>query len=387
MTTTTMTSVNGIDIEALAQATDAMKKTPRLAALQFRSVTDWKDGAVSVTTFAGYAKGETGVTRSKPHTLAADEPPALLGTGTQVGPTGHLLHALSHSLAVTIAYFGAERGVEINSLRIDADGTLDLQGLLGLDDRIRPGFKHIHVDVNVDSRSAPDAVRDLVEYAQGRAPIVAAVTQATNVEWAFDINATDSGPDEGAVRHGVNAANLVATVQAIQQTPVLGQCRFYNKSEWLGGARVASVSPGFDQAQGALLVRHRDPAPKGYTGDEPPVIGDDSGPAAAEALLQAMAGCLSVTTSYHAAARGIRLEALRVEWDGDVDAQGFADLDDRVSPGFERIRGRIAIRAGGATRDELEAFLRFTIAHSPMIDSVRKPVHVTYALTLNGRSI
>jgi hypothetical protein len=68
MTTTTMTSVNGIDIEALAQATDAMKMTPRLAALQFRSVTDWKDGAVSVTTFAGYAKGETGVTRSKPHT-------------------------------------------------------------------------------------------------------------------------------------------------------------------------------------------------------------------------------------------------------------------------------------------------------------------------------
>jgi hypothetical protein len=114
MTTTTMTSVNGIDIEALAQPTDAMKKTPRLAALQFRSVTDWKDGAVSVTTFAGYAKGETGVTRSKPHTLAADEPPALLGTGTQVGPTGHLLHALSHSLAVTIA--NTQRTVDIATM-------------------------------------------------------------------------------------------------------------------------------------------------------------------------------------------------------------------------------------------------------------------------------
>lgn len=141
--TTTLTSTNTMDVDALAQATAAMRETPALARLEFHSATDWKDGAVAVTTFAGYTKGGTEVKRPNPHVLGSDEPPALLGTGTQVGPTGHLLHALSQSIAVAIVYFGAERGVEITSLRIDAEGRLDLHGLLGLNERVRPGFKHI----------------------------------------------------------------------------------------------------------------------------------------------------------------------------------------------------------------------------------------------------
>jgi uncharacterized OsmC-like protein len=236
----------------------------------------------------------------------------------------------------------------------------------------------------VESPDAAESVRALVDYAQGRSPIWNTLAQPVSIEWTFDIDATDAPPDTSDVRHGVNTASLIATVQAVQQMPVLARCRFYTSSEWLGDARVRSASPGFDQAEGSLLLEHRDTQPKGYTGDcVRELLGTDAGVAPEEALLQAMAGCVSVTTSYHAAARGIRLDAFDVEFEGDVDMQGFGDLDDRVTPGYQQIRGRIYIRAG-APEAALREFLDFTTAHSPMCDSVAQPVQLTSSLICNG---
>jgi uncharacterized OsmC-like protein len=382
----TMTEIkDGVDVQALDQAVAAMAEDPAVAAFQFRSSTRWLGGAVAASTFAGYVRDGIYVARPEAHELASDEPPALLGTGTQVGPTGHLIHSLSHSLAVAMVYFAAKRGVTIDALRVDAEGTLDLQGLLGLDERVKPGFRQIHLTVHVESPDSTDRVQRLLEYAQSRSRIWNTLAQPVPVRWTYDIEVTEPRPEEEGVRHGVNMANLVATVQAVQQAPVLARCRFYTNSVWLGGARVWSINPGFDQAEGDLLIEHRDAEPKGYVGDElRELAGTDTGVCPEEALLQAVAGCVSVTTSYHAAARGIRLEAFDVELEADVDMQGFAGLDDRVTPGYQGVRGRIFIKAG-ASEAQLREFLDFTTAHSPMCNSVAQPVHLTSTLKCGGR--
>ncbi|HEY8549012.1 MAG TPA: OsmC family protein [Vicinamibacterales bacterium] len=377
--------INGVDVEAFERLLETLKNDPRTAAFQFRSSTKWKDGAVVASTFAGYRRDGLHIARPVAHTLASDEPPALLGTGTAVGPTGHLLHALSHSLAVAMVYYGAAQGIEIEALNIDAEGTLDLQGLLGLDERVKPGFKQIHLNVRVDSPCPPERIRRLLQYAQGRSPVWQTVSQPVSIDWRFDIDATDAPADTGDVRHGVDMNRLTATVAAIQESPVLARCRFYTSAEWQGGAQVKSTNPGFDQAEGPLLIEHRDTEPKGYLGDQvPELLGSDKGVAPEEALLQAMAGCVSVTTSYHAAARGIRLEAFDVDFESDVDMQGFGDLDDRVIPGFQQVRGRVYIKAGGSEQ-ALRELLEFTTAHSPMCNSVAKPVQITCSLTCNGQ--
>jgi uncharacterized OsmC-like protein len=364
-----------------------MKSDPNVSAFQFRSSSRWLGGAVIASTFAGYKQDGIYVARETPHELAGDEPVALLGTGTTVSPTGHLLHALSQSLAVTIAYYGSVRGVQIDALRIDVEGKLDLQGLLGLNEKVKPGFKSIHVTVRVDSPNSSDDVYGLFRYAQGRSPIAATIAQPVNVDWTFEIEESAAVPQDGETRHGVNVKNLVATVGAIQENPVLAKCNFLGTSEWLGGARVKSSSPGFDQAEGSQIIRHRDPEPKGYTGDEPePLGGTDSAPSSAESLLQSMANCVTVTTSYHAAARGISLEAFEVDFEGNMDMRGFADIDDTVSPGYQNIRGCVYVKAGAARKD-IEEFMKFTTAHSPMCDSVVRPVQLTCSLVHNGQYV
>ncbi len=388
MTLSVMEAAKGTEALAFDETIAAMKDNPGTAAFQFRSRSQWKQGAVVVSTFDGYARDGADVARRTPHTLGADEPPALLGTGTEVGPTGHLLHALSHLLVVTMVQFAAVRRVELHSLEVDAWGTLDLQGLLGLDERVMPGFKQIHLDVRVDSPSGPPArVCDVLEYALARSPVANTITHPVPIDWLFDVDTVEGAPDTGEIRHGVNIADLTAAVTAIQAQPVLGRCRFYTSSEWLGGARVRSSSPGFDQAEGVLLIEHRDPQPKGYTGDYvPELLGTDTSVMPEEALLKAMASCLSVTTSYHAAARGIRLEALDVDLEGHFDMRGLADVDDRVSPGCQQFVARVAARAGG-TLEGLRDLVTFATSHSPMCNSVARPVALAASLTCNGQPV
>ena len=80
--------------------------------------------------------------------------------------------------------------------------------------------------------------------------------------------------------------------------------------------------------------------------DEPPVLlGENQAPNTAEYVLHALAACLGGTMVYHAAARGIVLDALECTIEGDVDLAGFLGLDETVRPGFQQIR--VAFKASG----------------------------------------
>lgn len=373
-------TINGVDLAALGAVIGRFTADPATAAFEFRSSTTWKGGAEVESTFTGHRQGGVDATRERPHHLGGDEPVELLGAGRHVGPSGHLLHAASHCLTVTTAYHGAARGVRIDGLRVEASGALDLQGFLGLADRVRPGFKHIHLAVHIDSPNPTEEVEALLRYTSGRSPICTTLQQPVEVTWEFEVEGADPSPDLAPVRHGVDYAALAGTIAAVEATPALARCNFHSRTEWLGGAKMRSEHPGFDQGEGAGLMRHRDPRPQGYVGDEPTqLLGGDSGPSPSETLLHAMANCVSVTASYHAAARGLRLEGFEVELAGDMDLQGFADLDDRVSPGYQRIRARVRARAGGNDA-AVRTFLAFAADHSPMCDSVRAPVHVSFSL-------
>jgi uncharacterized OsmC-like protein len=379
--------INGVDIAALGDIISDFKADPETAKFEFRSSTDWQAGAEVNSTFTGHKRRGVDDSRAKPHQLAGDEPVALLGGGKHVGPSGHLLHSMCHCLTVTTAYHGAARGVKIDSLRVEAEGSLDLQGFLGLNEKIKPGYKQIHLKAFIDSPNLPEEVLALFRYTQSRSPICSTVRHDVKLSWEFDIEATDAGPDAGDDRHGVNFPNLAATVQAVQETPMMAKCKFYTSTEWLGGAKIRSLHAGFDQAEGEAVIRHRDEDPKGYTGDEPTaLLGGDTGPSPSETLLHAMANCVAVTTSYHSAARGVPLDSFQVNLEGDMDLQGFADLDDNVTPGYQNIRAKLQIKAGGKKEDIAE-LLQFACSHSPMCDSVSRPVDVSFSLVHNGLAV
>ena len=94
-----------------------------------------------------------------------------------------------------------------------------------------------------------------------------------------------------------------------------------------------------------------------------------------EFLLHALAGCVTTTFVLHAAARGIRIESISTEMEGDLDLRGLLGLDDSVNPGYEQIRIKMDIQAD-CTAEQLDDLLAYTQAHSPVCNTVCRPVPV-----------
>lgn len=179
------------------------------------------------------------------------------------------------------------------------------------------------------------------------------------------------------IRNGVNVDQLVQTVEAIQGQPEIAKFRFRARSRWEGGGRSRTEIQGF---HGALQEDSSRQEPFVLIGDEPPVLlGENAGPNAVEAVLQAIASCLTVGFIYNAAARGIEVRGLEFELEGDLDLHGFLGLSQTVRPGYSGIRVRYRVDAA-APREQLEELCDYVQSTSPVLDIVRNPVPVEVEL-------
>ncbi len=69
---------------------------------------------------------------------------------------------------------------------------------------------------------------------------------------------------------------------------------------------------------------------------------------------------------YHAAVRGIKLEKVESELEGDLDLRGFMAISDEVRPGYREIRVNFKVE----TDPENVATLKELIRLSPVYDVV-----------------
>lgn len=101
--------------------------------------------------------------------------------------------------------------------------------------------------------------------------------------------------------NGVDLTSLTGIIGGISSDPALGQCQFRASNEWLGGAHNRSRIKSFYGA-GAEDTQRRTTFV--YDNDEPALmLGGDQDANPAEYLLHALAGCMTTTMVYHAAAR------------------------------------------------------------------------------------
>ncbi len=77
--------------------------------------------------------------------------------------------------------------------------------------------------------------------------------------------------------------------------------------------------------------------------DEPmALLGSDTAVSPGEYVLQALAGCYTVTLVANAAARGIELSSLDLELECDFDLNGFLGINPGVRSGAQEIRARVS---------------------------------------------
>lgn len=178
---------------------------------------------------------------------------------------------------------------------------------------------------------------------------------------------TTTAPKE-LIRNGVNVTKLAATIKAVEQQPELAQFKFRARNQWdNGGHNVATVDSFYGTCQ---EMEHK--APFVMHADEPAVLlGEDNGANPVEFVLAGLSGCMTTTLAYHAAGRGLNIEDISSEFEGDIDLQGLLDIDPNVRSGYREIRVKFKVKG-----DADEATIQELVRKSPVYDTLANPVKI-----------
>lgn len=173
--------------------------------------------------------------------------------------------------------------------------------------------------------------------------------------------------------NGVDLRRLRDTIQAVSENPELGQFRFRATNEWIDCGHNRSTIKDFYGAGQEDSSRKK---PFVMDNDEPDVLlGADNGANPVEYVLHALAGCLTTTLVYHAAARGIHVEAVSSTYEGELDLRGFLGLDPNVPRGYQKIKVTFDIK-GDFSDAQKQELIELGQAYSPVFDTISRPVTV-----------
>lgn len=149
---------NGVDLSPVAALVEKISADPAAADLSFAARTRWTGGMASVTEVREHAG------------IAVDEPEALAGADGAPNPVEYVLAALGSCLTVGYVAGATARGIELRSLQLEIEGTLDLRVFLGLTQG-HAGYKRINVTTTIESDAPAEELEALHTHVLKTSPV------------------------------------------------------------------------------------------------------------------------------------------------------------------------------------------------------------------------
>jgi uncharacterized OsmC-like protein len=177
----TMAVNNGVNVQALLDAREALKGAPEAAKFTWRASCKWQNGthsSSSVQKFFGLGQEQTHKTET---TFSADHPEIFASEDKGVTPVEYLLVGLASCLTAGVASVAQNRGIQLRSVEARLEGTHDIRGILGADSDVRNGFDDIKVTFEIDADASRQDIEALVAQSQKRSAVFDALTNPTNV--------------------------------------------------------------------------------------------------------------------------------------------------------------------------------------------------------------
>jgi uncharacterized OsmC-like protein len=173
--------------------------------------------------------------------------------------------------------------------------------------------------------------------------------------------------------NGINMDVLEGTVNAIKENPELGESKFHIHNKWISaGQNRSNVTDFFSAGQ---VIPHEQPFE--LDADEPCVLGsNDKGANPVEHLLHALAACVTTSMVCHAAVRGIKIEELESELEGDIDLRGFLGLSGNVRKGYRNIQIRFKVKTDEENLEKLKELTAFSPVFDVVSNGTSVDIHV-----------
>ena len=170
------------------------------------------------------------------------------------------------------------------------------------------------------------------------------------------------------VVNGINVDDLFALIEGINRDATKGQTNWRVTTTWQGQTRSRAHVEGF--GIGGVQV----PRQFSIDIDEPCELGGSNRFAnPQEYLIAALNACMTVGYVAQCAVRGITLDSLVIETEGEIDLRGFLAIDPAVARGYESLRYTVRIKGDG-TKEQFAEVHKAVMDTSPNFYNLSRPV-------------
>ena len=181
MATTEKSVDNGVNVEALLGAREALSQAPEAAKFTWRATCKWVNGTHSRSTVKGFFGLGEEQSHKTEFSFEADHPEIFASADLGATPVELVLAGLASCLTAGVAAVAQMRDIQLNSVKATLEAGMDLQGILGIDSDVRNGFDGIKVHFDIDADASDEDIKALVAQSQKRSAVFDIVTNPTNV--------------------------------------------------------------------------------------------------------------------------------------------------------------------------------------------------------------
>jgi uncharacterized OsmC-like protein len=172
---------NGVNVEALLGARQALTDAPEAARFKWRATCNWVNGTHSRSTVRSFFGLGAEQAHKTEFSYDADHPEIFAAEDKGAAPVEYVLVGLASCLTAGIATVAQNRGIQLRSVKATVEAGMDLQGILGIDSDVRNGFDGIKVVFDIDADASKEDIAALVAQSQRRSAVFDIVTNPTNV--------------------------------------------------------------------------------------------------------------------------------------------------------------------------------------------------------------
>ncbi|MDX1382674.1 MAG: OsmC family protein [Thermoanaerobaculia bacterium] len=181
MTDTATIANNGVNVDALLAAREALTETPEGAKFNWRASCKWQNGTHCRSTVQGFFGLGEEQSHHTEFSFDADHPEIFASEDHGATPVEIVLVGLASCLTAGVASVAQRRNIQLNSVEAKLEGSMDIQGILGIDGDVRNGYDNIKVTFDIDADAPRKDIEALVAQSQKRSAVFDIVTNPTNV--------------------------------------------------------------------------------------------------------------------------------------------------------------------------------------------------------------
>ena len=172
---------NGVNVDALLAARAALKEAPQAAKFTWRASCKWQNGTHSNTNVRGFFGLGAEQKHKTEFSFSADHPEIFASEDLGITPVEYVLVGLASCLTAGVAAVAQNRGIQLRSVEARLEGSMDIQGILGIDSDVRNGYDDVKVTFHIDADASKKDIEALVAQSQKRSAVYDIITNPTNV--------------------------------------------------------------------------------------------------------------------------------------------------------------------------------------------------------------